>query len=710
MYKKILIDILNNPTYIPKSFEELLIMHPVLMQNSSDIFKFVEELENKNILYFLPDKTYALAKNLVIGVFEQYNKHFGFVRPTKPSLEDLYIHQKNINGAMHGDYVIAKEIYTNYIGDEKTEGCIVYIIDDKPIRLVGTYQSQNTYGFVVPDNHGYPDIFVLGKNSLNAPDRQKVVVEIINRERLNNRQPEGRIVEVLGFKNEKGVDILSIIKKYTVSTVFPDDVLNEVSQLPDAITEEELKEELKHRVDLRNEVIITIDGENTKDFDDAISIQKTDDGCYLLGVHIADVTHYVKEGSPLDKEALKRGTSIYLADRVIPMLPEKLSNRLCSLNPKVDRFALSCTMKINSNGDVIDSKIYESVIKTAERMTYPDVEKLIERSDEELTKQYTYILDKIDLFYELSLILRNKRHKRGSIDFDFPEAIVILDENGKPYDIVTKTSNKATRLIEEFMIVCNETISEFFTKKNIPFLYRIHEKPSVEKIKQFIEFMNIINQPIKEKELTPKNLQRILEQSKDRQEFEQISYIMLRSLSKAKYSDKAKGHFGLANEYYSHFTSPIRRYPDLQIHRIIKEYLHNELTEARIRHYEKILSQVAQQSTEAEIMASQCEAEVTHYKMCEYMLDKIGLGFEGKISGVIEKGVFIVLPNQVEGFIPAHKLDTDDDVYYFEEDLLSFVSYDGKKTYTLGTPIKVKVIDVNMNKREILFSPVHETY
>ena len=370
MYKKILIDILNNPTYIPKSFEELLIMHPVLMQNSSDVFKFVEELENKNILYFLPDKTYALVKNLVIGVFEQYNKHFGFVRPTKPSLEDLYIHQKNINGAMHGDYVIAKEIYTNYIGDGKTEGCIVYIIDDKPIRLVGTYQSQNTYGFVVPDNHGYPDIFVLGKNSLNALDRQKVVVEIINRERLNNRQPEGRIVEVLGFKNEKGVDILSIIKKYTVSTVFPDDVLNEVSQLPDAITEEELKEELKHRVDLRNEVIITIDGENTKDFDDAISIQKTDDGCYLLGVHIADVTHYVKEGSPLDKEALKRGTSIYLADRVIPMLPEKLSNGLCSLNPKVDRFALSCTMKINSNGDVIDSKIYESVIKTAERMTY----------------------------------------------------------------------------------------------------------------------------------------------------------------------------------------------------------------------------------------------------------------------------------------------------------------------------------------------------
>lgn len=710
MYKKILIDILNNPTYIPKSFEELLIMHPVLMQNSSDVFKFVKELEKKNILYFLPDKTYALAKNLVIGVFEQYNKHFGFVRPTKPSLEDLYIHQKNINGAMHGDYVIAKEIYTKYIRDGKTEGCIVYIIDDKPIRLVGTYQSQNTYGFVVPDNHGYPDIFVLGKNSLNALDRQKVVVEIINRERLNNRQPEGRIVEVLGFKNEKGVDILSIIKKYAISTVFPDDVLKEVNQLPDAITEEELKEELKHRVDLRNEVIITIDGENTKDFDDAISIQKTDDGCYLLSVHIADVTHYVKEGSPLDKEALKRGTSIYLADRVIPMLPEKLSNGLCSLNPKVERFALSCTMKINSNGDVIDSKIYESVIKTAERMTYSNVEKLIERSDEELNKQYTHILDKIDLFYELSLILRNKRYKRGSIDFDFPEAIVILDENGRPYDIVTKTSNKATRLIEEFMIVCNETISEFFTKKNIPFLYRIHEKPSVEKIKQFIEFMNIINQPISEKELTPKNLQRILEQSKDRREFEQISYVMLRSLSKAKYSDKAKGHFGLANEYYSHFTSPIRRYPDLQIHRIIKEYLHNELTEARIRHYEKILSQVAQQSTEAEIMASQCEAEVTHYKMCEYMLDKIGLEFEGKISEVIEKGVFVVLPNQVEGFIPAHKLDTDDDVYYFEEDLLSFVSYDGKKTYTLGTPIKVKVIDVNMNKREILFSPVHETY
>lgn len=709
VYKRVLIDILNDPTYVPKSFEELLIMHPVLMQNSSNVFKFIEELENRQIVYFLPNKTYVLANDLVIGVFEQFNKHFGFVRPTKTSLEDLYIHRKHINGAIHGDYVVAKEIYTNYTKDGKTEGSIIYIVEDKTTCIIGTYQSQNTYGFVVPDNKGCPDIFIPGRNSLNALDQQKVIVEITSREQSDGRHPEGRIIEVLGYKNEAGVDILSIIKNYPVSTVFPDDVLNEANRLPDEIPEEELKRELKHRVDLRDDIIITIDGENTKDFDDAVSIKKTVDGCYLLGVHIADVAQYVKEGCPLDREALKRGTSIYLVDRVIPMLPEKLSNGLCSLNPRKNRYALSCTMKINSNGDVMDSKIYESVIKTAERMTYSDVEKLIEKTDKDLNNRYQHILSSIDLFYELSLILAKKRHQRGSIDFDFPEATVILNEDGKPVDVVIKAPTKATRLIEEFMIVCNETISEFFFKKNIPFLYRIHEKPSTEKAEQFMEFMNIINHPITEKDLTPKNLQMILEQSKDKPEFEQINYIMLRSLAKAKYSNEAKGHFGLANSYYSHFTSPIRRYPDLQIHRIVKEYLHHELTEKRIEHYEKILPQVAQQNTESEIAASQCESEVTNYKMCEYMLDKIGLEFEGKVSGVTKRGIFVVLPNQIEGFVPAQKLDAENNAFYFEENLLSYISDDGTKTYTFGTPVKIQVVDVNMEKQEILFYPVNET-
>lgn len=681
-------------------------MNPVLMQNSSDVFKFIEELEDKQILYLLPNKTYILARNLIIGVLEQNNKHFGFVRPNNPSLDDLYIHKKHMNGAMNGDYVIAKEIFTNYTKEGKTEGCIICILGNKSPYILGTYQNQNTYGFVVPDNCGYPDIFILGKNSLNALDQQKVVVEIINRNLLDNKQPEGRIVEILGYKDEVGIDILSIIKKYPISTVFPDEVLKEVNKLPDKIPKKELEKELKHRVDLRNETIITIDGEDTKDFDDAISIKKADDGNYLLGVHIADVTHYVKENSPLDKEALRRGTSIYLVDRVIPMLPDKLSNGLCSLKPKADRYALSCIMKINTNGNVVDSKICKSVINTTERMTYPDVEKLIKKSDKNLNERYCHILDKIDLFYELSLILKKKRYKRGSIDFDFPEAKVLLDENGKPVDIVTQNSNNATYLIEEFMIVCNETISEYFYKKNIPFLYRIHEKPPTEKMERFINFMNIINYPIIKKELTPKELQTILEQSRNKIEFEQISNVMLRSLAKAKYSCGAKGHFGLANIYYSHFTSPIRRYPDLQIHRIIKEYLHHQLNGQRIKHYEKILPQIAKQNTESKITASQCELEVTRYKMCEYMLDKIGTEFEGKVSGVIERGIFVILPNQIEGFVSAKELDTEEENFHFEEDLILYISDNKTKIYTFGTPVKIKVVDVDMNKQEILFSLV----
>lgn len=708
MYKKILIDILNNPTYTPKGFEELLVTHPVLMQNSSDVFKFIEELETKQILYFLPNKTYALAKNLIIGTFEQSSKYYGFVRPTNPMLEDLYIHRKHMRGAMHGDYVVAKEIYTDFTKEGKTEGCIVCVLEDKTKRILGTYQSQHTFGFVVPDNPGYPDIFISGKNSLNAADQQKVVVEIINREQRNHKQPEGRIVEILGYKEEKGVDVLSIIMNYPISIEFPEEVLQEAEELPDEIPEEELAKELKHRADLRNEVIITIDGENTRDFDDAISISKTEDGHYLLGVHIADVTHYVKEHSPLDKEALKRGTSIYLVDRVIPMLPEKLSNGLCSLKPQVVRFALSCSMKINQNGDVVDSKIYESVIKTTEKMTYSDVKKLIERTDENLQKKYHHILKDIDLFYELSLILQKKRHHRGSIDFDFPEARVIIDENGKPIDIEIRTFDSATRLIEEFMIVTNETVSEFFFRKEIPFLYRIHEKPPTEKAERFLDFMTIINQPIVE-ELSPKVMQNILEQSKDKPEYEQISHVMLRSLAKARYSHEAKGHFGMASSYYSHFTSPIRRYPDLQIHRIIKEYLHQQLNEKRIKHYEDILPDIAKATTECEITASRCESEVTDYKICEYMLDKIDEEYEGKVSGVTDNGIFVILPNQIEGFVPAMELDSDLDTFYFEEDLLAYVSHNRTKTYTFGTPVKIKVVEVDMIKRKIHFSLVHET-
>lgn len=707
MYKKILIDILNHPDYHPKTLDELLNCNPILLKNKFDVLVFMEELKEKQILYRLPDNTYALAKNLYIGKFEQYSRYFGFVVTANPSLKDLYIPQENINNAFHGDYVIAKEVLNGFSNGKK-EGVIIYVIEDEHLQILGTLFHNQDYGIVVPDNISYRNIFIPRYNLKNAQDKQKVVVEITKRPTNLNKMPEGKIVEVLGYPTDPGVDILSIVKQYSIRTEFPHEVIKEIENLPDAIPENELKEELKHRIDLRDEIVITIDGEDTKDFDDAISIKKIDKDKYLLGVHIADVAHYVKEDSFLDKEARKRGTSVYLVDRVIPMLPEKLSNGLCSLNPKVDRFALSCFMEIDKKGNVLDSKICETVIRVTERMTYANVKKIIEREDNELIQKYKHILQEIDLFYELSRILKNKRKDRGAIDFEFPEAKVIINEQGKPVDIVVKTSDVATQLIEELMIVCNETVSEFFTKKNIPFLYRIHEKPSAEKIEHFLKFMEAINYPVKEKEISPKVLQNILENAKDKPEYSQICYVILRSLTKAKYSPDAKGHFGLASAYYSHFTSPIRRYPDLQIHRIIKEYLHGRLTDERKAHYKQILNDVAYESTEREITASSCEWDVKKYKMCEYMLDKIGQVFEGTVSWVTENGIFVVLPNQVEGFIPAENLDTEKDIFYFEKNLLSYISSDKNKIYTFGTPVKVKVENIHLLKQKIQFSLIKQ--
>lgn len=705
MYKKVLIDILNSPEYRPKTYQELLDMHPVLSKNASNISLFIRELIKRQILYRLPDGTYMLAKNLCIGRFEQYNKYYGFVVPSNKTGKDLYIHQRYMNEAIHGDYVIAREILGGFPQDGKAEGTIVYIVEEKPPRILGTLKHCGTYGFVIPDNPSYPDVFIPGHFLGEARNNHKVVVEITKRQTNGNKDTKGRIVDVLGYPDEPGVDILSIVANYPISTTFSAEALKEANRLPEDISERELKEELKHRADLRDATIITIDGENTKDFDDAISIQKTEDGKYLLGVHIADVAHYVKEGSPLDKEARKRGTSIYLADRVIPMLPEKLSNGLCSLKPQTDRFALSCFMKIDQHGKVLECKILESVIRVKERMTYPDVNKLIERTDEALVRKYRHILTDIDWFYELSTILQQKRRQRGAIDFDLPEPNVIVDANGKAIDIEIRGSDKATSLIEELMIVCNETVSEYFSKKGVPLLYRIHEKPPKEKIDELFQFMEAIHYPLESKEVTPKMWQTVLEQAKKRDEYEQIRHVLLRTLSKARYSPEAKGHFGMASVYYSHFTSPIRRYPDLQIHRIIKEYLHQRLTEERIDHYKKLLPEVAKETTEAEILATRCEMEVQQYKICEYMQDKVGETLEGTVSGVTEHGIFVVLPNQVEGFIPAVKLNTDEDTFYFDSDTLSYISHDKRKVYTFGTPFRVTVANVSLSKRKIHFLP-----
>lgn len=707
MHKKILLELLATKGFLPKTLDEILTSRPVFMQHASDVLLFIEKLENEQILYFTTDKTYCLAKNIYIGTFEQSGQHFGFVRPVDEKQEDLYIHRRQMNGVMHGDFVAAREILTPYSKNGKTEGEIILVIEEQEKQIVGTFQDEGTFGFVIPDNRSYPDIFIAERNKNGSRNGEKVVVEITKRSRDNGRQPEGKITEILGLTGEKGVDITAIVKSYPISDTFPPEVIQETEQWEaDEISVFELEKELSVRKDLRNETIITIDGETTKDFDDAISIRKTSDSHFLLGVHIADVTHYVTEDSFLDKEALKRGTSVYLPDRVIPMLPEKLSNGLCSLNPGVNRFTLSCMMKINKNGEVVHSEIFESVIKTTERMTYTDIAKIIEQKDAGLIEKYQHIYKDIQLFHQLSLILREKRQNRGSIDFDFPEASILLNENGKAVELAIRDRNEATRMIEEFMIAANETVSEFFTKKEIPFLYRIHEKPSPEKMELFLQFMSLLGQPLSETEFTPKRLQMILNQHKGHIQYEAISQMLLRSLMKAQYSTEPKGHFGLASPYYSHFTSPIRRYPDLQIHRIIKEYLHHVLDANRIKLYQQLLPDVAKKTTNAETTAFRCEMEVLDYKICEYMMDKIGAEYEGTVSGATENGIFVKLKNQAEGFLPAEELNALEETFVFDEDLLSYISDQGNRSYTFGTPVQVKVKHVDMEKRRIRFSLV----
>jgi ribonuclease R len=633
-----------------------------------------------------------------VGSFSGTQRGFGFVS-IEGENQDIFIPGEATKGALHGDKVMItiKEEQTG----RRKEGAVINIVERNNNQIIGTFEKSKNFGFVRPDNQKFgKDVFIPKEFTKGAVDGHKVVVKITNFGDATTN-PEGKIIEILGHMNDPGVDIMSVVRAYDLPVDFPEEVMRSLNIVPEEID----PDELRNRKDIRNITTVTIDGEDAKDLDDAITISKEGD-IYHLGVHIADVTHYVKEGASLDKEALKRGTSVYLVDRVIPMLPHKLSNGICSLNPGVDRLALSCFMDIDSKGTVLSHEIAETVIRSDRRMTYTNVAKIVEGSDEEVTKEYETLVPMFMLMQELAEVLRDRRHKRGSINFDFPESKIIVDKLGKPVEIKPYERNKATKIIEEFMLIANETIAEDFFWQEIPFVYRTHDNPDEEKIMKLAIFINNFGYSLKlgQEEIHPKELQKLLIKVEDTPEEALISRLTLRSMKQAKYTVANTGHFGLSAKYYCHFTSPIRRYPDLQIHRIIKENLNGKLGEKRVQHYEKILFDVANHSSKTERRAEEAEREVEKLKKVEYMMEHIGETFEGVISGVTSWGMYIELPNTIEGMIRVSEMN--DDYYIYDEERYQMIGEHTKKIYKLGQMVTVEVVNADKIQRTIDFALV----
>ena len=630
---------------------------------------------------------------LFAGEFLGNQKGFGFVRLENSDGNDVFIPAGAVNGAMHKDKVLIRITAPSERG-KRAEGEVIKVLEKAKGNIVGTFELLKGFGFVVCDDRKTEDIFIPKEKTKGAVTGSKVVVKI-TKTRENGRSPEGEITEVIGYIDDPGVDILSVIKQFDLPLAFPQEVMEQIENIPLEVLPE-------GREDLRDWVTVTIDGDDSKDFDDAVSLEMTDNGNYRLGVHIADVTHYVTEGSPLDEEALERGTSYYLVDRVIPMLPHKLSNGICSLNPDEDRLTLSCIMEINKHGELVDHKICKSVIHSHCRMTYTKVNNVIEHNDPDQCEEYKEFVTMLRLMNELRVILNEKRKKRGSVNFDFPETKIILDENGKVTDIKPYERNLATNLIEEFMLVCNETVAEDYYWQSVPFVFRNHECPDEEKIESLKQIIKSFGYYIKgQNEIHPKEIQQLIEKISGTSEEHVISRLVLRSMKQAKYQSENYGHFGLAAQYYCHFTSPIRRYPDLQIHRIIKESMDGKMTDSRRKRYEKILPAVANRCSVMERLADDAERETDKLKMVEYMSGKIGEEFEGIISGLTSWGIYVELPNTVEGMVSVNSMD--DDYYTYEEKNLLYRGENTGKVYKMGDNVKVKVLKTDSQLRTIDF-------
>ena len=660
----------------------------------------------------------------VNGIFCGHPKGFGFV--TVEGMEqDVFIPEDRTGAALHGDRVQIVVESQDRGGGRRAEGSVLKVLEHANKEVVGYYQKSKGFGFVIPDNQKISkDIFIPQGCDMGAVTGHKVVARIKEFGDANHK-PEGVVTEILGHVNDPGTDILSIVRAYGLPEEFPPEVMDEVEGCPDEVAvpgmtrDEETWDgpygigdltspadwtgDLAGRLDLRGLRTVTIDGEDAKDLDDAVTLCRNGQGGYILGVHIADVSHYVKEGRPLDKEALKRGTSVYLVDRVIPMLPHKLSNGICSLNAGTDRLALSCIMELDDQGNVLDHKIAETVIHVDRRMTYTAVNAIVTDGDEAVMAEYEGFVPMFMLMKEVSDILREKRKKRGAIDFDFPESKIILDPQGKPLEIKPYERNAATKIIEDFMLAANETVAEDYFWQSLPFLYRTHDNPDPEKMKQLGTFIHNFGYFIRlqQGEIHPKELQKLLDKIEGTPEEVLLSRLTLRSMKQAKYTTLCSGHFGLAARYYTHFTSPIRRYPDLQIHRIIKESLKGGLGDKRAGHYEAILPGVAMQTSALERRAEEAERETDKLKKCEYMSRFIGQEFDGVVSGVTNWGLYVELPNTVEGLVRISELR--DDYYIFDEQHYELVGEMTRKTFKLGQPIRVQVASTDRLLRTVDF-------
>ena len=703
--KERLLGLINDPAYTPLKKEELALIFDIHPTEMPMFYNFLEELEEDGYIGKTKKGKIASPKSMgyFVGKFVAHRKGFGFVESDEEYTQDLFIPAADVNGAMHNDRVVA-EITKPATDERRAEGAIIKVLEREITKVVGEFQSNKTFGFVIADEKKFnQDIYIPKKYFSGAKDGDKVVVQITIWPQAV-RKPEGKIIEVLGPKGEKEVEILSIIRAHGLPEEFPKKVLEEAQKVAVPISQEEID----RRLDIRDLNIFTIDGEDAKDLDDAISIERLSNGNFKLGVHIADVTHYVHEKSKLDKEALKRATSVYLVDTVIPMLPKTLSNGVCSLNPHEDKLTLSVFMEIDRKGNVKQYDIKETIINSKARMTYTEVSDILEHDDEELKAKYSHVVEEFKIAEVLAKILMERRNRRGAIDFDFPEAKIILTPEGKVSDIKEYERRISNRIIEEFMLITNETVAEHYFWLNIPFVYRIHETPSPEKMQELGKFVSTFGYTIKGdlEEVHPKALQSIISAIKGKREEEAISTIMLRSLKQARYSPECSGHFGLAAQYYSHFTSPIRRYPDLQIHRIMKEHLNNKINKKRQEQLVNIVDYASTQSSERERAADLAERDVKDYYKAVYMEDKVGEEFDGVVSSVTSFGMFIELPNTVEGL--SRLANMGDDYYIYDEMTYTIIGERTRKTYRIGDPVRIKVANVNVDLREIDFKILYK--
>lgn len=716
--KKIVYEIMCCKEYQPMRAKELAVLLQIPAGKREELHKILDMLLEEGKISINKRGRYEAVRNSGIkreketekkqvkgdrkkgqyytGTFISHPRGFGFLEIPEAE-EDIFIPEESIGTALHGDTV---QIVVKKDGKDgkRCEGEVVKVLERGTKEVVGTYQQCDGFGFVVTDNQRFlKDVFIPAGKSLEAEDGDKVLAEIKDHGN-KRRSPEGKIIEILGKPGECGVDVLCVAKSYELPMEFPEKVAKQAERIKETLNEGDFY----GREDLRDVVMVTIDGEDAKDLDDAVSLTKEED-LYHLGVHIADVSNYVQYNSALDKEALKRGTSVYLADRVIPMLPKKLSNGICSLNAGEDRLALSCLMDIDKKGRVVSHRIVESVIHVKERMSYTNVKKILLQEDEELAKRYEELLPMFFQMKELSELLRNRRKKRGAIDFDFPESKLVLDEKGKVVDIYPYEQNIATRLIEDFMLAANETVAEEYCMLGLPFVYRTHEKPDMEKMETVLEMVHQAGIKVKKgkETISPKEVQKILKELEGMECEPFFARLILRSMKQAKYTVEDTGHFGLAAKYYCHFTSPIRRYPDLQIHRIIKETLRGKMTEAKIQHYKGILEEVARQSSAMERRAEEVERETIKMKKAEYMKQHIGEAFEGTVSGVTEWGFYVELDNTVEGLVHVNSLT--DDYYTFDKDRYCLVGDMTGRAYRMGQRVKVWVENADENTKTVDF-------